>query len=75
MALWTAVTAAGGLACAEPRSADPGRVYPDAESVEPLAAGDRVPSVGVRSVDGQPVDLATLTRDRGALLVFYRGGW
>ena len=45
------------------------------DAVQPLAPGDRVPSVTVRAVDGSPVDLAALVRDEGALLVFYRGGW
>jgi len=62
------------LACAPSRE-DAGRVYPDAASVEPLAPGARVPSVTVRTVAGEPVDLAAAVRDRGALLVFYRGGW
>jgi hypothetical protein len=51
------------------------RVYPSAESVEPLQPGAAVPSVSVRAVDGSPVDLSKLLRERGALLVFYRGGW
>jgi len=53
---------------------EPG-VYPDAESVRPLAAGARVPDALVRSVGGETVSLRSLVRDRGALLVFYRGGW
>lgn len=52
-----------------------GRVYDDAESVEPLPVGARVPSVEVRGVDGRVTDLAALTAEQGALLVFYRGGW
>jgi hypothetical protein len=52
-----------------------GRVYSSAEAVEPLAPGARVPSTQVESLDGDPVDLAEVVRDRGALLVFYRGGW
>ncbi len=51
------------------------RVYPSAGAVEPLQPGAAVPSVSVRSVDGSPVDLSKLLRERGALLVFYRGGW
>jgi len=50
-------------------------VYASAEDVQPLAVGARVPSAPVRSVRGEPVDLAERTRDHGALLVFYRGGW
>ena len=51
------------------------RVYPDAASVQPLEPGARVPSVTVRTVHGEPVDLADAVLGRGALLVFYRGGW
>lgn len=52
-----------------------GGVYPTAEAVEPLSAGASVPSVRVHTVRGEPVDLAGLVRERGALLVFFRGGW
>ena len=52
-----------------------GRAYPSAEAVKPLEPGAAVPSAIVRSIDGQPVDLAKLVHDEGALLVFYRGGW
>jgi hypothetical protein len=51
------------------------RVYPDAEAVEPMKVGSPVPSVTVRTISGEPVNLAKITRDTGALLVFYRGGW
>lgn len=71
-----AVVCAPGLsALAEtvPR-ADPD-AYPDAQSVDPLRVGAKVPSAEVRTIDGDPVDVATLTKQDGALLVFYRGGW
>jgi hypothetical protein len=51
------------------------RVYACAEDVQPLAVGERVPSARVVTVGGEPVDLADVVRDHGALLVFYRGGW
>jgi len=51
------------------------RVHPSPDAVEPLAAGSRVPAVSVETADGDPVDLAGLVREHGALLVFYRGGW
>jgi hypothetical protein len=51
------------------------RVYATPQAVEPLAAGARVPSVRVQTVGGGTVDLAQVVRSRGALLVFYRGGW
>ena len=61
----------GSSAQAEPAR----RVYPNAESVEPLAVGAKVPGAALRSLDGHPVDLAKLVSESGALLVFYRGGW
>ena len=74
------VAASGGLvvalalfACG---GADPSPgVYSSPDAVQPLAVGEAVPSVTVRDVEGEPVDLAELVRDAGALLVFYRGGW
>jgi uncharacterized lipoprotein YmbA len=51
------------------------RVYGAPEAVEPLAPGSRVPSARVVTVRGEPIDLAEQVRDRGALMVFYRGGW
>ena len=50
-------------------------VFPSAEAVEPLGVGSAVPEAKVRTVAGEAVDLAARLRDRGALLVFYRGGW
>ena len=51
------------------------KVFPDAASTKPLQPGTSVPSALIRTVGGQPVDIADLTRASGALLVFYRGGW
>jgi hypothetical protein len=51
------------------------RVYESPGAVEPLVPGRRVPSIRVVTVGGDPIDLAEQLRDRGALLVFYRGGW
>ena len=65
----TASCLAGGVARADER------VYASPEAVRPLAIGSTVPSVTVQSVEGTAIDLASLVRDDGALLVFYRGGW
>jgi peroxiredoxin len=43
--------------------------------VQPLAAGARIPVASLTTVDGEPIDLARAMGERGALLVFYRGGW
>jgi len=61
-----------GLAAAS--NAEP-RAYASPEEVKPLAVGSAVPSVALQRVSGESVDLATLVAERGALLVFYRGGW
>ena len=63
-----------GLVAANSASAEPG-VAASPEAVVPLGPGRKVPSATVRTVGGEAVDIADLTRDSGALLVFYRGGW
>lgn len=60
--------------CIAPAAAE-NVVHPDAESVRPLQPGASVPSATVRTLEGDPIDLADLVREQGALLVFYRGGW
>ena len=69
------VAALAGLVASTSVSAETPSVYPDAESVQPLTIGARVPKARLRSVAGAEVDLASLVAERGALLVFYRGGW
>jgi len=69
--LWA--TAGVLLATGSVRAAD--RVYPTPEAVEPLAPGTKVPAVRVETVRGDPVELLEVMRNRGALLVFFRGGW
>lgn len=50
-------------------------VHDSPEAVQPLQPGARVPSATVRRVTGESLDLASLVSERGAMLVFYRGGW
>jgi hypothetical protein len=71
--LFSWATAAMLVATAAVQAGD--RVYPTPRAVEPLAPGTRVPSARVEAVHGGTVDLAEVVRNRGALLVFYRGGW
>jgi len=73
--LATFVWVALGFLPALPALAGAPRVFPDAESVEPLPVGAKIPSALVRTLDGETVDLAQRLSERGALLVFYRGGW
>ncbi len=68
---WSIVLVA--VATGTPRAAE--HVYATAEQVQPLAAGARIPVVSLTTVDGKPIDLARAMDERGALLVFYRGGW
>ena len=72
---WIFATVALFGAVPSARSEEPPPAYPDAESVRPMAVGQTVPSAELRTIDGERRDLATLVADRGALLVFYRGGW
>ncbi len=71
--VWSIVPILVAVATGTPRAAE--RVYPTAEQVQPLAAGARIPVASLTTVDGEPIDLARAMGERGALLVFYRGGW
>lgn len=72
LAIWTMIAVAAPPLFAEPAAP----VVPqDAESVQPLAVGERIPSAVIRTRDGADADLAGLVAESGALLVFYRGGW
>jgi len=63
-------------ALADPAPADDAApIHPTAKSVRPLGVGEGLPTLPVESLDGEAVDLSTLFRESGALLVFYRGGW
>lgn len=46
-----------------------------AEDVRPLLIGAEVPSVEVRTLDGDAVDLQKVVLGNRTLLLFYRGGW
>lgn len=74
-AAWIACGVAASLGLASPGVADVGVVHPNPQSVAPLRVGESVPSVAVRDIDGNTLDLASLSEKTGALLVFYRGGW
>jgi len=69
-----AIVVAGACLIA-PLAAAGVEVHASPHDVEPLQPGARVPTVAVESIDGEIVDLASLVREQGALLVFFRGGW
>jgi len=51
------------------------KVYESAEETKPLKAGDMVPDVNVRTLEGEEVALRDLAAEQPMALVFYRGGW
>lgn len=57
----------------ERRAAPP--VPERAEDVEPVTEGVAAPAKVLRTVDGEPVDLAERYRNGPTMLLFYRGGW
>lgn len=48
---------------------------PSAESARPLAVGTKVPAAALRTMQGEPADLARLLDGKPTVLIFYRGGW
>ena len=53
----------------------PGLVAVSAEQAQPLSIGAKVPSVLLKTVDGQTADVVDLVKEKPTVLVFYRGGW
>ncbi len=53
----------------------PELVAVSAEQTQPLSIGAKVPTVLLKTVDGQTADLADLIKEKPTVLVFYRGGW
>ena len=48
---------------------------PEANAVNPLLNGMKVPAVTLQFPDGSPVSLNALTMNKPAIILFYRGGW
>jgi hypothetical protein len=46
-----------------------------AEDIQPLLIGAAVPSVELRTLDGETVDLQKVIQGKRSILLFYRGGW
>jgi len=46
-----------------------------ADEVSPLLVGSEVPSVVLKSAEGEPVDLAEELSGESTVVIFYRGGW
>lgn len=54
---------------------DKKRVADSAEDICPIKVGTKIPSINVRNLEGQNVDLSLLTTAKKTVLIFYRGGW
>lgn len=52
-----------------------GTAAASAADVNPLAAGDNLPAVVLKTVSGQPFDLKAEVAKKPTVLIFYRGGW
>lgn len=52
-----------------------GAIAASAADVKPLGAGEHVPAVELKTVDGKPFDLAAESAKAPTVLIFYRGGW
>lgn len=59
----------------QPAAGEHGVVASTAEKVNPLGTGDEVPSVEVRNIQGDSLDLRRRCLGKPTVLIFYRGGW
>jgi len=48
---------------------------PNAEDIQPLGAGDQVPEVDVRTLNGESIKLHEAVGNTPTVILFYRGGW
>lgn len=51
------------------------QVAVSADTVVPLAVGDKIPPVMLTNADGMEFDLTRLIKNQPTVLIFYRGGW
>lgn len=54
---------------------DKKKVANSTEEICPIKIGETIPSVNVRNLDGENVNLNGLTSGKKSVLIFYRGGW
>lgn len=46
-----------------------------AENICPIKIGEQIPSVNIKNLEGESVNLNSLLKEKMSVLVFYRGGW
>lgn len=50
-------------------------VAASAEEICPIKVGARIPSVSVKTIEGEAVELTSAVAKKPTVLIFYRGGW
>ncbi len=46
-----------------------------AEDISPLLIGESFPGVEVNSLDGSPISILSIAKEKPTVVIFYRGGW
>lgn len=46
-----------------------------AEDISPLLISEKIPDVGLKTIEGESVTLTNIIREKRSVLLFYRGGW
>lgn len=59
----------------EPMLDDKKKVANSAEEICPIKVGDQVPSINIKNIEGENVNLNSLVKQKRTVLMFYRGGW
>jgi len=45
------------------------------EDISPLLVGESFPGVEVTSLDGRPISILSIAKEKPTVVIFYRGGW
>lgn len=51
------------------------QVATNPEDVKPLLKGENIPSVAIKSLDGDSIKITDIVKKQKTVLIFYRGGW
>ncbi|MBQ2008351.1 MAG: AhpC/TSA family protein [Alistipes sp.] len=69
------LTLAMAIACVSANTVQAQALPENATDIAPMVVGEVVPDVTLTSAEGQTVTLYSLTKEKPAVLVFYRGEW
>jgi len=64
-----------GVSLAAHASDTKGKFFDDAEDIEPLRVGEKVPAATVHTKTGEAKKLDAVAMEQPTVFVFYRGGW